>query len=130
MSAAPNPSKFLLIAALGVGAYWFASRRASAAPVVTAAARRPAASSGGSLLSAVGHLVGNLLGTSNTSPAALATGAAVGAANAVSDANYAGADFSRMASSAVDGVAANVPNMAVYDSAAYGLDGSNGAYWN
>jgi hypothetical protein len=34
-SASPNPTNLLMLAALGIGAYWFMSRRAAAAQVPT-----------------------------------------------------------------------------------------------
>jgi hypothetical protein len=68
MSAAssPGPQNLILLAALGVGAYWFMTRRAAAASpaaaAATASAPKPAGSNTAGKIDAAGRLIGGLVG--------------------------------------------------------------------
>lgn len=71
MSAAssPNPSNLILLAVIGIGAYWFMSRRAVAQPVYVQQPNRSAqkAQTAGALLGAGIGALGKLFGSSGQS---------------------------------------------------------------
>lgn len=133
--ASPNPMNLMLLAGLGIGAYWFMTRRAQAAPVAVAPAGGGQAPSQGlananalvNLVGSVSKLFGgaqNLLGTYDGRAASPWD---------VSPNGTAGPTYnnpSAYVSSALDGLAFNPPVGGAYDAVAYALDGSNGAYWN
>lgn len=134
MSTAPNNEKLLILAAVGVGIYLVMARRQvrAATPVTpaTATANNRAAANGLALgsIASIFRTVGGWFNP-NTSPQAMANAAQVGANNAISDGNYAGADWNALASSATDGVAANVPNLSTFDATQLpGLYGSSASY--
>jgi hypothetical protein len=121
-----HPNNIAVLAAVGIAAYWFLTRRAVAAPVVTPAGVAGATPAAPNIANVLGGLVGSITNLFNpgASAGAQAQAAAVGAANALSD-TYAGADWSALASSAVDGVAYNPPTSSAYDSLGMSyLDGS------
>lgn len=129
MSAAssPNPNNFAVLALVGIGVYWFMTRRATAAPVVTPAAVPGANPSAPSIANVLGGLAGaaSKLFNPNMWAGAQAQAQAVGTANMISDANYAGADWSALSSSAVDGLPYNPPDASPFDALGMGyLSGS------
>lgn len=136
-SASPNPTNLILLAALGIGAYWMLTRRAQAAPVAVA----PAAGQGGGSnalanANAIGNLVGTVAGLFRGSGSTPLLGTVDGRSATQWDVTPAGPggptynNPSAYVSSALDGLAFNPPAGSAYDSFAYATDGSNGAWWN
>jgi hypothetical protein len=129
-AAAPNPKDIAILAALGIGVYWFMTRRAVAATpqAVSLAANTPTTAQ--ALATSAAGLIGKLLGTASSAPAVTPGTydgrAAVPWSPAATGANNPSA---YLASSAVDGIAANIPNTAVYDAANASYASDDPAAW-
>ena len=135
-AAAPDPFRLVALAALGVGVYWFMSRRAAAAPAAASGAvvspyrvnntANLVAQTVGTIASLFngGKAAGTVDGRSSqqwdTTPSYGQPGTAYNNPSA----------YTALASSQVDGLAYNPVGGSSYDSAAYSMDGSDGAWWN
>lgn len=129
-AAAPNPQNLIVLAAIGIGVYWFMTKhKVAAATPPTQAVSNPytnvasAANTVANVVGAVSRLFngGNAAGTTDGRSASDWSPASTGANN----------PSAYLASSAVDGVAANYPgNTSVYDAYAdYGSStGGDGAW--
>lgn len=122
-AAAPNPENLIVLAAIGIGVYWFMTKRRVAAGTVPTQAVSNPYTGVANAANTVANVAGALRGL-------FGGGASSGSSWSPADTG-ANNPSAYVASSAVDGVAANIPgNSSVYDASAYGLDGSNGAFWN
>nr|WP_315242849.1 hypothetical protein [uncultured Albidiferax sp.] len=65
MTASPSPNNMIMLAAIGIGAYWFMTRKAAAQPVYVRPGAGAAQTNGGAvtgqLISQGGNLLGQLL---------------------------------------------------------------------
>ena len=72
-AAAPNPNNMIILAVLGIGAFWFMSRRATAAPIVLGQQQQATQASKNNLiasgLNSLVKLVGMGVGSANGAPA-------------------------------------------------------------
>lgn len=123
-AANPGPNNLLLLAVIGIGAYWLFSRRAMAQPIYTTGQPRTSASND---LAKLGiavqgtNLIGRLLTNLTTKPAAqqvytqqgLENIAAINRSDSDPDLNGSVSDW---LSSSVDGLAVNPPgNVSAYE---------------
>lgn len=131
-AAAPNPQKLILLAAVGIGVYWFMSRRAHAAAAPTPSGQAVA---NPNLASSPANTLANTVGAiarlfnSGITPGTYDGRAATPYSPAISGGNNPSA---YNASSAVDGAPVNIPNQSTYDAtggASYGIDDSFSASW-
>jgi hypothetical protein len=138
-TASPNPNNIILLAVLGIGAYYLMTRRAMAQPVAVRPGQQPAQSTTAAKVSALGavaNVLGGLFGSRvpavNTNTGYYTgqlTGSQYAAAATASqndsnpDLNGSVADW---ASSNTDGLAANPPG----NSSAYDTWAEDAVYWN
>jgi hypothetical protein len=109
-ASAPNPSNLLLLAGLGIGAYWLMTRQARATQSPTPA-QIPAQAVANPYRSVVGDLAGRLLGgLLSSSSASTATAPFTTQGGTINNP-------SAYASSAIDGIAFNPPVGSAFDSA-------------
>lgn len=66
-AAAPNPNNMILLAVLGIGAYWIMSRRATAGTVRPAGTAAPQGNQLAAIVNGVSSLIGSLTGSRTTS---------------------------------------------------------------
>jgi hypothetical protein len=121
--ASPNPQNMVLLGALGIAAYWFATRQASAAPVARPGQLAPASDPMGTAFAAFGRLFGsgpttNYMGTYDGRAmipwSTSGTPGGTGAAN----------NPSAYVGGSVDGAAINIPNVSPWDAFFGGTGGS------
>lgn len=117
-AAAPNPNKLMLLAAIGIGVYWFMSRRtAAAAPVAVSPTSPQAAATYQRNDAAMWAGIWNTIGRPTINDIMnrqAAAGHASGAAPTGAG-SYIGDEAVYLGSSAVDGFAMNPVTSSVFD---------------
>lgn len=139
-AAAPDPSRLALLAVIGIGVYWFATRRAAVAGTVPVPAGQGVANpyraqqdaANASMIGAGLNALGKLF--SNGIAAGTYDGRSAQSWNTSPTYGQPGVGYNNpsayIASSGVDGLPFNPVSAAPFDTLAYGMDGSNGAWWN
>ena len=137
-TTSPNPNNLIMLAVLGIGAYYLFTRRAVAQPVAMRPGQQPAQNNNAGLnaLGAVANVIGNVFGNRVATPrpstgyySGQLTGGQYQAAAQASqndsnpDLNGSVGDW---ASSNTDGLAANPPGNA----SAYDTWSQDAVYWN
>lgn len=118
MSAAPNPTKLILLGAIGIGVYFFMSRRAQAAPVAVSPTSPQAGATYARNDAAMWATIWNQIGRPTLNDIAARTAAAArasGAADTTNPGNYIGDEAVYLSSSAVDGMPINPVTSSVFD---------------